>query len=45
MVVIGIKGRLELVVYDGDTIVGRGTHERFIIDEKKFGEKVEAKTK
>ena len=37
------KITFKVMVYDGDTIVGHGTHERFIIDEKKFGEKVEAK--
>ena len=32
-----------VVVYDDEGIVGQGTHERFIIDEKKFGDKMEAK--
>ena len=42
MVEIGIKGREE-AVYDDAGLVGQGTHERFIIDEKKFGDKVESK--
>ena len=45
--VIGIDRRkitFRVAVYDGDTVVGQGTHERFIIDEKKFGEKVGAKS-
>ncbi len=37
------KITFKVVVYDADGIVGQGTHERFIIDEKKFGEKMNAK--
>ena len=37
------KITFKVVVYDADGIVGQGTHERFIIDEKKFGEKMSAK--
>ncbi len=33
----------KVAVYDDAGLVGQGTHERFIIDEKKFGDKVEAK--
>ena len=32
-------------VNDANGIVGQGTHERFIIDEKRFGEKMDAKQK
>ncbi len=52
MVTIGIKGREEAVVlpeltakHIGSGTVGQGTHERFIIDEKKFGAKMNAKKK
>ena len=37
------KITFKVVVYDADGIVGQGTHERFIIDERKFGEKMSAK--
>lgn len=37
------KITFRVVVYDDEGIVGQGTHERFIIDEKKFGDKMEAK--
>ena len=33
----------KVAVYDESGLVGQGTHERFIIDEKKFGDKMEAK--
>lgn len=33
----------KVVVYDDNGIVGQGTHERFVIDEKKFAQKMEAK--
>ena len=39
------KITFKVVVYDADGIVGQGTHERFIIDEKKFGAKMNAKKK
>ncbi len=43
MVEIGIKGKLSVKPYleDGQETVG--THERFVIDEKKFAQKMEAK--
>ena len=37
------KITFKVAVYDDAGLVGQGTHERFIIDEKKFGDKVEAK--
>ena len=37
------KITFKVTVYDDAGLVGQGTHERFIIDEKKFGDKVEAK--
>ena len=37
------KITFKVAVYDADGIVGQGTHERFIIDERKFGEKMSAK--
>ena len=37
------KLTFRVVVYDDNGIVGQGTHERFIIDEKKFAQKMEAK--
>ncbi len=39
------KITFRVVVYDKDGIVGQGTHERFIIDEKKFHDKMEQKRK
>ena len=39
------KITFKVAVYDADGIVGQGTHERFIIDEKRFGEKMDAKQK
>ena len=39
------KITFKVVVYDADGIVGQGTHMRFIIDEKKFGAKMNAKKK
>lgn len=42
--VIGVDRRritFRVAVYYGDSIVGQGTHERFIIDEKKFREKLQ----
>ena len=30
----------KVAVYDGDTLVGDGTHERFVINVQKFGEKL-----
>jgi len=33
----------KVVVYDDNGIVGQGTHERFVIDEKKFADKMETK--
>lgn len=43
MVEIGIKGKLSVKPYleDGQETVGK--HERFVIDEKKFAQKMEAK--
>ena len=37
------KLTFRVVVYDDNGIVGQGTHERFVIDEKKFAQKMEAK--
>ena len=37
------KITFKVAVYDDAGLVGQGTHERFIIDEKKFGDKVEEK--
>ena len=37
------KITFKVVVYSDEGIVGQGTHERFIIDEKKFGKKMAAK--
>ena len=39
------KITFRVVVYDKDGIVGQGTHERFIIDEKRFRDKMEQKSK
>lgn len=39
------KITFRVVVYDKDGIVGQGTHERFIIDEKKFHDKMKQKRK
>lgn len=33
----------KVAVYDNAGLVGQGTHERFIIDEKRFGDKVKTK--
>ncbi|MDH5605363.1 MAG: thioesterase family protein [Anaerolineae bacterium] len=32
----GSKVLLEVAVWDGDTLVGEGTHERFVIDKARF---------
>ena len=37
------KITFKVVVYDKDGIVGQGTHERFIIDENRFRDKMEQK--
>ena len=37
------KITFKVAVYDDAGLVGQGTHERFIIDDKKFGDKVEPK--
>lgn len=37
------KLTFKVAVYDSDGLVGEGLHERFVIDEKKFMEKLEAK--
>ena len=37
------KLTFRVVVYDDNGIVGQGTHERFVIDEKKFAQKMETK--
>ena len=37
------KITFRVVVYDKDGIVGQGTHERFIIDENRFRDKMEQK--
>ncbi len=37
------KLTFRVVVYDDNGIVGQGTHERFVIDEKKFADKMETK--
>lgn len=38
------KITFRVVVYDKDGIVGQGTHERFIIDENRFRDKMEQKS-
>ncbi|MBR5908141.1 MAG: thioesterase family protein [Bacteroidales bacterium] len=37
------KITFKVTVYDKDGVVGHGTHQRFIIDERKFGDKMKAK--
>ena len=37
------KITFKVAVYDANGIVGQGLHERFIIDVKKFGEKLASK--
>ncbi len=39
------KITFKVTVYDKDGVVGHGTHQRFIIDERKFGDKMKAKGK
>ena len=39
------KITFKVVVYDKDGIVGQGTHERFIIDENRFRDKMGQKSK
>ena len=39
------KITFRVIVYDKDGIVGQGTHERFIIDESWFRDKMELKSK
>ncbi|MBP5229954.1 MAG: thioesterase family protein [Bacteroidales bacterium] len=37
------KITFKVTVYDKDGVVGHGTHQRFIIDERKFGDKMKTK--